>query len=101
LEAIKEMVKEGTGITVLAPWAVRKELDEKTLISLPLGKRKLKRNWGLLRALDHKPSLAEETFATLCIKAANNLSSLASAVAVMTYVLWPVGLESDLLAVAV
>ena len=45
LEAVKEMVKAGAGITAFSPWAVRKELDEGSLVAVPLGKRKLKRNW--------------------------------------------------------
>jgi DNA-binding transcriptional LysR family regulator len=74
LEAVKEMVKAGAGITALAPWAARKELDEKSLVALPLGKRKLKRDWCLLRSPERKPGLAEEMFAKFSRKATNSLS---------------------------
>ena len=40
LEAIKELVKLGLGISILAPWTARKELGEKSLVALPLGRRK-------------------------------------------------------------
>lgn len=65
MEAIKELVKLGLGISIMAPWTVREELREKTLAVLPLGKRKLKRNWGILRRRSKPPGLAEETFMTL------------------------------------
>jgi len=93
LEAIKEMVKEGTCVAALAPWAVRKELDEKSLIALPLGKRKLKRNWCLLWSLDRKPRLAEETFAKFCRDAANALSVPTGIAAMVTHVLWLAGVD--------
>jgi DNA-binding transcriptional LysR family regulator len=48
MEAIKELVKVGVGISILAPWVAEKELAEKSLSAFPLGKRKLKRQWGVL-----------------------------------------------------
>ena len=66
MEAIKELVKLGLGISILAPWTARKELSEKSLVALPLGKRKLKRRWGVLHWRGRRLSLAEETFVGLC-----------------------------------
>ena len=66
MEAIKELAKLGLGVSVLAPWIARKELAEQTLVSLPLGKRKLKRNWGVLLWRGRRLSLQEETFIDLC-----------------------------------
>ena len=66
MEAIKEMVKIGVGISVLAPWVTRKELNEKSLVGLPLGKRKLRRQWGIVHWRNRRLSLAEETFVGLC-----------------------------------
>ena len=66
MEAIKELVKLGLGISILAPWSARKELEEKSLVALPLGKRKLKRRWGVLHWRARRLSLAEETFIGLC-----------------------------------
>lgn len=66
MEAIKEMVKVGVGISILAPWIARKELGEKSLVALPLGKRKLRRRWGVMHWRNHRLSLAEETFVGLC-----------------------------------
>ena len=66
MEAIKELVKLGLGVSILAPWIARKELETGELVSLPLGRRKLKRTWGLLHWRGRRLSLAEETFVNLC-----------------------------------
>ncbi len=66
MEAIKELVKLGLGISILAPWTARKELEERSLVALPLGRRKLRRRWGVLHWRGRRLSLAEETFVGLC-----------------------------------
>ena len=66
MEATKELVKLGLGVSILAPWIAQKELQEGSLVSLPLGKRKLKRHWGILHWRSRRRSLAEETFLGLC-----------------------------------
>lgn len=66
MEAIKELVKLNLGISILAPWIAREELESGTLVGLPLGRRKLKRQWGILRWRSRSLNLAEETFVSLC-----------------------------------
>jgi DNA-binding transcriptional LysR family regulator len=66
MEAIKELVKLGLGVSILAPWIARKEIQSGELVSLSLGKRKLKRTWGLLHWRGRQLTLAEETFVNLC-----------------------------------
>src|SRR5678810_432027 len=66
MEAIKELVKLGLGVSVLAPWIARKEIEEGSLVALPLGRRKLQRRWGILHARGKRLNLAEETFIGLC-----------------------------------
>jgi len=73
MEAIKELVKIGIGAGVLAPWIARDELQRGALVSLPLGKRKLKRRWGLSFLKGRHLPLAEETFAGLCEAVTQNL----------------------------
>ncbi len=75
MEAIKEMVKLGMGISVLAPWIVRNELREGRLVALPLGRRKLKRNWGVLRWRNRSLSLAEESFIAFCRRESESFGS--------------------------
>ncbi len=73
MEAIKELVKLGHGVSILAPWTLRQELREKSLVTLPLGKRKLKRRWGVLHWRGRRLNLAEETFIGLCESVAERL----------------------------
>jgi LysR family transcriptional regulator, low CO2-responsive transcriptional regulator len=69
IEATKELVKLGLGISILAPWVTQKELQERSLMALPLGRRKLKRTWGILSRQSRQLSLAEETFIDICRQA--------------------------------
>lgn len=66
MEAIKELVKIGMGVGILAPWIAAKELKEGKLVAVPLGKRKLKRHWGIVALKTKRMNLAEETFTSLC-----------------------------------
>ncbi|HEY0945211.1 MAG TPA: LysR family transcriptional regulator [Opitutaceae bacterium] len=66
MEAIKELVKIGLGAGVLAPWIARAELANGSLVSLPLGRAKLRRTWGVCHLKGRRLTLAEETFAGLC-----------------------------------
>jgi DNA-binding transcriptional LysR family regulator len=73
MEAIKELVKIGMGVGILAPWIVRKELEAHSLVSLPLGRTKLKRRWGISYQKGRKLNLIEETFVGLCESAIENM----------------------------
>lgn len=73
MEAIKELVKLGLGVSIVAPWVVQRELDEGSLIALPLGRRKLRREWSLVHWRGRRLTLAEETFAGLCRTAVETL----------------------------
>ena len=74
MEAIKELVKLGLGVSILAPWVAQKELAEGSLHALPLGQRKLDRTWGILHRKSEHLSLAHQTFIGLCSAVADNLS---------------------------
>lgn len=73
MEAIKELVKLGVGASIVAPWICRKEIEEGSLIALPLGRRKLQRSWGILHWHGKRLNLAEETFVGLCESATTAL----------------------------
>lgn len=66
MEATKELVKLGIGASILAPWIARKEIEDGSLVALPLGRRKLQRRWGILQWRGKRLDLAEETFIGLC-----------------------------------
>ncbi len=73
MEAIKELVKLGLGVSILAPWIAQAEIEEGSLVAMPLGRRKLKRRWGLAYWQSRRLSLPEETFAGLCKSVSDNL----------------------------
>ena len=56
-----------------SPTLKEKELLEKSLVALPLGRRKMKRNWGVIHWRGRRLSLAEETFLGLCKAATADL----------------------------
>lgn len=66
MEAIKELVKIGLGAGVFASWIAREELASGALVSLPLGRRRLRREWGVVYLKGRRLPLAEEIFVGLC-----------------------------------
>jgi DNA-binding transcriptional LysR family regulator len=66
MEAIKELVKLGIGAGVLAPWIAAGELAGGTLVSIPLGARRLMRRWCVAYWKGRRLALAEEIFVGLC-----------------------------------
>jgi DNA-binding transcriptional LysR family regulator len=75
VEATKELVKLGMGVSILAPWIARKEIEEGSLVALPLGRKKLHRRWGILFWRSKQFTLAEETFIGLCKSATRHLDA--------------------------
>ncbi|MBI2517821.1 MAG: LysR family transcriptional regulator [Opitutae bacterium] len=76
MEAIKELVKIGLGVGVLAPWVARAELESGALVALPLGRRKLRRRWGVVHLRERRLPLGEETFVGLCQAVARDMALL-------------------------
>ncbi len=72
-EAIKELVKLGLGVSILAPWVAQAEIRAGSLVAMPLGKRKLRRRWGLLSWRGRRRSLAGETFGGVCAAVTTSL----------------------------
>ena len=74
MEATKELVKLGLGVSILAPWVAQKEIENGSLVSLPLGRKALTRQWGILQWSGRRLNLAEETFLGLCRSACLSFS---------------------------
>ncbi len=74
-EVVKEMVKISMGVGIMAPWVAMDELREGSLVSVPLGRRKLKRTWGVACLKGRKLSLGEETFLGLVTTVCRNLAT--------------------------
>jgi DNA-binding transcriptional LysR family regulator len=66
VEAIKELVKLGLGVSVTGRWTARAEIRDGSLVWLPLPGRSIRRSWCIASPAGRTPSLAEETFAELC-----------------------------------
>jgi DNA-binding transcriptional LysR family regulator len=76
MEAIKELVKLNLGVGIVAPWVAQRELRDGSLVALPLGRRKARREWGVLHWRARRLTLAEETFIGLCRSAADCLTPI-------------------------
>jgi DNA-binding transcriptional LysR family regulator len=66
MDAIKELVKIGLGVGVLAPWVARAEIASGALVDLPIGHTPLRRRWCVAYLKGRKLQLGEETFVGLC-----------------------------------
>ena len=73
MEAIKELVKIGIGVGIIAPWVARDEVRDETLCLIAMGRKPLTRTWGVCRIKGRRLSLMEETFTGLCESACDCL----------------------------
>ena len=76
-EAIKELVKLGLGIALVAPWTVRAEIRSKELCALPLIKGRVRRQWVVMHLKNKPLSLAEQTFMGLCREVGSTFAAAA------------------------
>jgi DNA-binding transcriptional LysR family regulator len=74
MEAIKELVKLNLGVSIVAPWIARQEIAAGTLVALSMGRRKLKREWGIIHLQERRLGLPEETFIKIAQDAVNTAS---------------------------
>jgi DNA-binding transcriptional LysR family regulator len=60
VESIKELVKNGLGIGIVAEWPIRGELERGELVTRPLGSRPLRRHWQAVFLRDRGSNPTEE-----------------------------------------
>ena len=60
------IAREGSDAVQIAPWVAREDIASGKLVALPLGRRNLTRNWGVLHRRGRRLSMSEEEFVTLC-----------------------------------
>ena len=72
MEAIKELIKINYGISFMASWTVEDEITKGTLARIPMGRRKIIREWGICFAKEKKLSITEETFLGICESVTSN-----------------------------
>ncbi len=73
IEAIKELVKLGLGIAMLARWVCERELSAGSLVFIPMPGTRLSRHWCIGVAAGKTLSVAEQTFTGLCRAASKRL----------------------------
>ena len=73
MEAIKELVKMGLGVGVVARWVTRPELADRSLVWLPMPGGRLARTWSMAAPAGRELTVAEQTFVGLCQDAAVGL----------------------------
>jgi LysR family transcriptional regulator, low CO2-responsive transcriptional regulator len=77
-EAVKELALRNLAVGVLPSWFIAKELKDRQLVSFALQRRKLARQWTLLRSSHRKVSVAENA---LCGLISNVIATRWSSVA--------------------
>jgi DNA-binding transcriptional LysR family regulator len=61
VESIKELVKNGLGVGIVAEWPIRGELERGELVTRPLGQRPLRREWQAVFLRDRGLNASEES----------------------------------------
>lgn len=72
-EVIKQLVRLDIGIGILPRWMAADEIERGLLVSLPMGKRELRRHWVVYRAREKELSFAEHLFQGICQSVSRNL----------------------------
>jgi DNA-binding transcriptional LysR family regulator len=70
MEAIKQLVRLGLGVTFLAGWVCAAEAEAGSLVRLPVDRPRLVRRWVAARHRVRKVSFAEQLLVGLCADAA-------------------------------
>ncbi len=73
-QAIKEFIRLDMGIGILPRWMVADEINEGALVALPLGRRHLKRHWGVFLSGKRATNLPEFLFINIATKVFRRLT---------------------------
>jgi len=66
LEAVKRMVEAGLGVSIVAGWVVREQINNETLVVKPLAPKRVYRQWGLVRRAGETPTASQKGFVSIC-----------------------------------
>jgi LysR family transcriptional regulator, low CO2-responsive transcriptional regulator len=72
-DAIKVLVRQGFGISILPDWVVKEDLAAGVLTAFAPGRRRLTQSWGLLRWQGRPITSVENSFMLSCLAAAKSL----------------------------
>jgi DNA-binding transcriptional LysR family regulator len=73
LEAIKEMLRPGFGVSMLRAWLVKVEINAGNLAGFPPGRKSLRQPWGLSRLRGPPATGIENSFHVQCALRPRNL----------------------------
>ncbi len=65
-QAIKQFARLGMGVGILPRWLAAADVERGLLVGLPLGRRRLKRRWGVVHSKGRRLTLAENLFLNIC-----------------------------------
>jgi len=65
-DAIKSFVRLDLGVGILPRWLVAEEVEQGLMATLPLGRRRLRRRWGVLYPASRELGFAESLLVSLC-----------------------------------
>jgi DNA-binding transcriptional LysR family regulator len=74
IESIKELVRNGLGVGVVAQWAIRAELQSGELVARPIGRTPLVRRWYAVHLRGRPLNEAEKAFVRFFREAATKLA---------------------------
>lgn len=97
IDSIKELVKNGLGVGIVAPWPIRGELERGELVSRPLGDQPLRRRWQAVHLRTHKLNETENSFLNFFRQATRNLVNWSVAPVVHAWAMISVGTWAGLL----
>ena len=63
---VKEFIKQTGAMSILPSWTITRELEEKSLVALALGRKSLEQTWGFTHWRGRPLNHAESTFIRLC-----------------------------------
>jgi len=72
-EAIKQFVRLDLGVGLLPRWIANVEIEQGSLKCIPLGRRHLRRSWGILHSAAHELTFPESVFVNLCRNVCSSL----------------------------
>ncbi len=72
-DAIKQFVRLNLGIGLLPRWIAASEIEQGTLACVSLGRRHLRRRWGILHGANRALTFPESVFVNLCRSVAGSI----------------------------
>ena len=74
-DAVKHFIELDMGVGILPRWIVAKEIEQGRLTALPLGRRRLRRRWGVLSSPSDEMRFAENLLVSICRSVLSDLVS--------------------------